>query len=99
MARIEPLDPPTQPTHKTSVLYIDDDPVNRTLINRLLSSYNFQVLEAQTGLEGIAVAKKERPNLILMDINMPGLDGHETTTRIRSIPDLTGIPICGLSAT
>ena len=98
MARIEPLDPPTQPTHKTSVLYIDDDPVNRTLINRLLSSYNFQVLEAQTGLEGIAVAKKERPNLILMDINMPGLDGHETTTRMRSIPDLTGIPIVALTA-
>ena len=77
-----------QPNQK-KILYIDDDPVNRSLINRLLTSYNFSVLEAQTGLEGITIARKEMPDLILMDINMPGLDGHETTTRMRGHATLT----------
>jgi signal transduction histidine kinase len=80
------------------ILYIDDDPVNRSLINRLLTSYSFKVLEAQTGLEGIAIARREMPDLILMDINMPGLDGHETTTRMRSLPSLEKIPIVAVTA-
>lgn len=80
------------------ILYIDDDPVNRSLVNRLLTNYEFQVIEAESGLEGMAVARKERPHLILMDINMPGLDGHETTTRMRSIPTLEQTPIIALTA-
>ncbi len=80
------------------ILYIDDDPVNRSLVNRLLTNYEFQVIEAESGLDGIAVARKERPHLILMDINMPGLDGHETTTRMRSIPALEQTPIVALTA-
>lgn len=80
------------------ILYIDDDPVNRTLVNRLLSNFNFEVLEAATGLEGINIAKSELPDLILMDINMPGLDGHETTTRMRSISALENIPIVAVTA-
>jgi signal transduction histidine kinase len=86
------------PSNQKKILYIDDDPVNRSLINRLLTSYNFKVLEAQTGLEGIIIARKEMPDLILMDINMPGLDGHETTTRMRSLPNLEGIPIVAVTA-
>ncbi|MBN1991566.1 MAG: hybrid sensor histidine kinase/response regulator [Anaerolineae bacterium] len=80
------------------ILYIDDDPINRSLISRLLTSYNFKVLEAQTGLEGITIARNETPDLILMDINMPGLDGHETTTRMRSLPLLEKIPIVAVTA-
>src|SRR5512145_122530 len=80
------------------VLYIDDDSVNRTLVNRLLSSYNFEVIEAESGLDGLVVARQELPSLILMDINMPGLDGHETTTRMRNIPALEAIPIIALTA-
>ncbi len=80
------------------ILYIDDDPVNRTLVNRVLSSYNFDVIEASTGLEGLSIAKKDPPNLILMDITMPGLDGHETTTRMRSISALERIPIVAVTA-
>ena len=80
------------------ILYIDDDPINRSLINRLLTSYNFKVLEAQTGLEGITIARREMPDLILMDINMPGLDGHETTTRMRSLASLEKIPIVAVTA-
>ncbi|MBI1881710.1 MAG: hybrid sensor histidine kinase/response regulator [Chloroflexi bacterium] len=80
------------------ILYIDDDATNRSLVNRLLTSYNFEVIEAATGLEGITIAKKDPPQLILMDINMPGLDGHETTTRMRSIPVLERVPIIAVTA-
>lgn len=80
------------------ILYIDDDPLNRALVSRLLTSYNFDVLEAESGLEGITIAKTELPGLILMDINMPGLDGHETTTRMRTISALKQTPIIAVTA-
>jgi CheY-like chemotaxis protein len=79
-------------------LYIDDDPINRLLVNRLLTNYNFRVIEAETGMEGIRVARLETPDLILMDINMPGLDGHETTTRMRTIAGLQETPIVAITA-
>lgn len=82
----------------TRILYIDDDDSNRTLVNRLLSSYDFEVIEAANGLEGIKLAKANPPHLILMDINMPGLDGHETTTRMRSLPILEHVPIVAVTA-
>lgn len=86
------------------ILYIDDDPANRMLVNRLLSSYNFhgmprfRVIEAETGLQGIKIAERELPDLILMDINMPGLDGHETTTRMRTMAGLKNTPIVAITA-
>lgn len=83
---------------RPNILYIDDDPINRSLVNRLLTNYNFKVLEAETGLEGIVIARSEHPALILMDINMPGLDGHETTTRMRSIASLQQTPIVAVTA-
>ena len=86
------------PEPNRKILYIDDDPVNRSLVGRLLTNYDFDVIEAETGLEGISIARKEIPKLILMDINMPGLDGHETTTRMRSIPALETIPIIAVTA-
>lgn len=80
------------------ILYIDDDDDNRTLVNRLLSSYDFEVIEAANGLQGLELAKANPPHLILMDINMPGLDGHETTTRMRSIPILNRVPIVAVTS-
>ena len=82
----------------SKILYVDDDPVNRTLVNRLLSSYDFKVIEATTGIEGLQIAQKSPPDLILMDINMPGLDGNETTTRMRGISGLQHIPIVAVTA-
>jgi CheY-like chemotaxis protein len=87
---------PAQPAPQ--VLYIDDDALNRTLVNRLLTSYDFKVIEAQNGMEGLQIAQRQPPDLILMDINMPGLDGHETTTRMRGLTGLAGIPIIALTA-
>ncbi len=86
-----------RPAHP-KILYIDDDPINRALVNRLLSIYELEVIEAANGLDGISLARKDPPNLILMDINMPGLDGHETTTRMRSIPTLEQTPIIAVTA-
>ncbi len=80
------------------ILYIDDDPTNRTLVNRLLSSYNFIVLEANNGIEGLQLAQKHRPDLVLMDISMPGLDGYETTTRMRTLAGLAQTPIVAVTA-
>jgi signal transduction histidine kinase len=90
----------TQASSETNpkILYIDDDPVNRALVNRLLTTYNFYVREAETGLEGINLAQQDPPDLILMDINMPGLDGHETTTRMRGITVLQDTPIVAVTA-
>ena len=85
-------------TEATTILYIDDDAANRSLVNRLLTSYHFRVLEAETGLQGISIAQEEHPHLILIDINMPGLDGHETTTRMRSITALKQTPIVAVTA-
>lgn len=88
----------TLPETKPNILYIDDDPINRSLVNRLLTTYDFQVIEAETGLEGLQIARQTLPDLILMDINMPGLDGHETTTRMRSILGLAETPIIAITA-
>jgi len=85
-------------TTPAQILYIDDDPANRTLVSRVLSGYQFQVIEANTGIEGLQIARKNHPDLILMDINMPGLDGHETTTRMRSVPGLQHVPIVAITA-
>ncbi|MCB0209470.1 MAG: hybrid sensor histidine kinase/response regulator [Anaerolineae bacterium] len=90
--------PQTLIATKPRILYIDDDPLNRSLVNRVLTNYDFEVIEAETGLEGIKIATKEVPDLILMDINMPGLDGHETTTRMRTISGLQRTPIVALTA-
>jgi signal transduction histidine kinase len=80
------------------ILYIDDDPVNRTLVKRLLTSVQMTVIEAESGLAGLRIAQRTNPDLILMDIYLPDLDGHETTTRMRSMTDLQDTPIVALTA-
>jgi two-component system cell cycle response regulator DivK len=83
---------------KHRVLYIEDNFQNRRLIKRLLKSKGYEVLEAEDGLQGIALAAREKPDLILMDINLPGIDGMEATSRIKSSPDLSHIPIVAVTA-
>lgn len=68
------------------------------LVSRLLLNLGYEVLEAESGLAGLQIARQERPDLILMDINMPDLDGYEVTTRLRSLPGLATIPIVALTA-
>ena len=80
------------------VLYIEDNAMNMRLVRRLLTANGYTVIEATDGLKGIAVAARERPELILMDINLPGIDGMEATSRLKSSYDLSHIPIVALTA-
>jgi signal transduction histidine kinase len=80
------------------VLYIEDDPASQRLVNRLLSSSGYEVFTASDGMEGVVLAQKAQPNLILMDINLPQMDGRALTTRLRSSPHFSDTPIVALTA-
>jgi signal transduction histidine kinase len=81
-----------------TILYIEDDPVNRLLVHRVLATEGYQMLEAEDGLSGIEMARRQRPDLILMDINIPNMDGYAVTTRLKSLPETRDIPIIALTA-
>jgi two-component system cell cycle response regulator DivK len=80
------------------VLYIDDDFANRLLVKRILFAEGFEVEEADNARAGIALAEQNPPDLILMDIAMPEMNGLEATNYIRSIPHIAGIKIIALTA-
>jgi two-component system cell cycle response regulator DivK len=81
-----------------SILVIEDQVDNRRIIRDLLASVNYQIIEAVSGQEGIDMAEKHHPDLILMDIQLPDLDGYEATKRIKSIPTLSSIPIIAVTS-
>ncbi|MDF1515771.1 MAG: response regulator [Anaerolineae bacterium] len=80
------------------ILYIEDSPSNRLLVQRILHVEGYKVLEAEDGIVGIDMARKELPDLILMDMNLPDVDGYEMTKRIRETPELSHIPIVAMTA-
>ena len=75
------------------ILVVEDQEDNRRIIRDLLMSAGFELIEALDGAEGVRLAQSERPDLILMDIQLPVLDGHEATRRIKADPALRAIPI------
>ena len=75
------------------ILVVEDQPDNLQILRDLLTSEGYQIIEAQDGEEGIRAAAAERPDLILMDIQLPRLDGYEATRRIKADPALRAIPI------
>lgn len=83
---------------KTQVLYIEDDNHSQRLVSRILQKNGYQVHVASDGLEGVNMARTTKPNLILMDINLPYIDGRALTTRLRSLPHLSDTPIVALTA-
>jgi two-component system cell cycle response regulator DivK len=80
------------------VLYIEDNLDNLMLVRRVLKAEGFEVLEATSAREGIALAEQYIPDLILMDINMPEMDGLTATIHLRENPDLDHVPIVALTA-
>src|SRR5262252_11214829 len=75
------------------ILVVEDDGDSRRILRDLLASADYQMLEAEDGKQGIAVAEAQRPDLILMDIQLPLLDGYEATRRLKANPELRAIPI------
>jgi len=75
------------------ILVVEDQEDNRRILRDLLTSAGFELIEGMTGEEGIRLAESRRPDLILMDIQMPVLDGYEATRRIKATAELRHIPI------
>ena len=80
------------------VLLVEDNEMNRDMLSRRLRRRGFEVLMAADGKEGMSLAATERPDLILMDMSLPILDGWEATRRLKSTPDTARIPVIGLTA-
>lgn len=80
------------------ILVIEDQADNRAILRDLLVSADLVCLEAVNGLDGVAAAERERPDLIVMDIQLPELDGYDATRRIKANPDLAVIPIIAVTS-
>jgi two-component system, cell cycle response regulator DivK len=82
----------------TKALVVEDNERNRYLISFLLKGDGFEVIEAFTGEDGVEMVIREQPDVVLMDIQLPGIDGYETTRRIRASPGGEKIPIIALTS-
>ncbi|GAB1421577.1 hypothetical protein MASR2M15_17500 [Anaerolineales bacterium] len=80
------------------ILYIEDDPNNRRLVQRILMASDWECDTAENALDGIKMAQQDPPDLILMDISMPEMDGLTATAEIRSIPTIAKVPVIALTA-
>jgi len=80
------------------ILVVEDNEINMYLCSRILKSSGYEVIEARSGEEGVELTIKEKPDLILMDIQLPGIDGLETTKRIRKSEANGEIPIIALTS-
>ena len=83
---------------KDLVLVVDDDPSNRVLLRRILERREHAVVEAADGEEALVLARTERPALILLDVQLPGLDGYEVCRRLKADPETSRAPVIFLSA-
>ena len=81
-----------------TILYVEDNKDNRTLVRRVLNAEGYNVLEAANAAEALEVLDIDRPNLILMDINMPDMDGYALTTMIKQKPGYETVPIIAITA-
>jgi len=80
------------------ILYIEDDLHNRVLVRRVLEAAGFSIIEAENGPVGLQLAQEQAPDLILIDINLPKMDGYEVTRRLKEIKPLARIPIVAMTA-
>jgi len=85
-------------TRAARILYIEDNPDNRMLVKRVLEAEGYRLVEAANARDGIQQVLVETPDLILMDINLPEVDGYTTTARIKATPGLSGVKIIAVTA-
>lgn len=83
---------------KGTILYVEDNPDNRMLVRRILLSEDYGLLEAKDAHEALSLLETAKPDLILMDINMPDMDGYTLTAKIKAIPGFDRVPILALTA-
>jgi CheY-like chemotaxis protein len=81
-----------------TILYIEDNPDNSLLVQRALTARGYEVLWAANGASGIEQAEAHPPDLILLDINLPDIDGYEVARRLRAHDDLRAVPIMAITA-
>jgi len=81
-----------------TILYVEDNPQNMRLVRKMLSAAGYEMLEAMDGASGVEIAQRQRPDLILMDINLPDIDGIQATALIKADLSLRHIPIIALTA-
>ena len=80
------------------ILVVEDQEDNRRILRDLLTSVGYEVVEAVTGEDGVRIAETQAPDLILMDIQLPGLDGYEATRRIKANATLRPVPIIAVTS-
>ena len=80
------------------ILVVEDQEDNRKIMRDLLTHANYEVIEALTGEQGVAMAQSHVPDVILMDMDLPGLDGYEATRQIKGNPELHDIPIVAVTS-
>jgi two-component system cell cycle response regulator DivK len=80
------------------LLYVEDNEMNRDMLSRRLQRRGYEVLIAVDGEQGLSMAASEKPDVILMDMSLPVVDGWEATRRLKAAPDTQGIPVIGLTA-
>jgi CheY-like chemotaxis protein len=83
---------------RPKILYVEDNPSNRLLARAVLESAGYNVVEAEDGLAGIAAAVREQPALILLDVNLPRLEGWQVATILRSLPGLEDTAVVAVTA-
>lgn len=83
---------------KAKILLIEDNPQNRYLVRFLLEQRGHEVLQAETGPMGLEMAAKIRPDVILLDIQLPGMDGYAVARALKGDPDLKAIPIVAVTS-
>lgn len=81
-----------------SILYVEDNYENRILVRRLLQSLGYHVLEAENASQALDLLSNHQPDLILMDINMPDVDGYTLTQQIKSMPNFRSVPVLAITA-
>ena len=80
------------------ILVVEDQEDNRHIIRDMLSALDYELAEAENGVEALAAIAKQKPDLILMDIQLPIMDGYETTRRIKAQPRMKDIPIIAVTS-
>jgi len=83
---------------RATILYVEDNYDNRMLVRRVLEAEGYRVIEAEDGVQGIEHLLSQTPDLVLMDINLPEIDGYEVTKRFKQLPSMDKVPVIAMTA-